>query len=209
MRTEQEEFWAGEFGNEYLSRIYDRDTCLASNLTLFSKILANIDKSKIKSFIEFGANVGLNIVALKMLLPGIDFSGIEINEQAVNELKKLDKIKIYHKSVLDFEADYKRDLLLTKGLLIHINPDELSKLYDILYQTANNYICIVEYYNLSPVEVDYRGHKGKLFKRDFPGELMDRFKDLKLIDYGFVYYRDSNFLPEDLNWFLLEKYTKK
>ena len=44
------------------------------------------------------------------------------------------------------------------------------------------YICIVEYYNPTPVEVIYRGHKGKLFKRDFAGEMLDKYRNLKLIN---------------------------
>jgi spore coat polysaccharide biosynthesis protein SpsF len=55
--------------------------------------------------------------------------------------------------------------------------------------------------------VTYRGNKNKLFKRDFAGEMLDKFKDLKLIDYGFAYYRDQNYdnQYDDINWFLLEK----
>jgi len=63
----------------------------------------------------------------------------------------------------------------------------------------------VEYYNPVPVEVSYRGHQGKLFKRDFSGEMLDKFKDLRLIRYGFVYHRDPSFPQDDITWFLLEK----
>jgi len=44
-----------------------------------------------------------------------------------------------------------------------------------------------------------------LFKRDFAGEMLERFADLKLLDYGFVYRRDPNFPQDDITWFLLEK----
>ena len=37
------------------------------------------------------------------------------------------------------------------------------------------------------------------------GEIMDKFPDLKLVDYGFNYHRDYNFSQDDSNWFLLEK----
>jgi spore coat polysaccharide biosynthesis protein SpsF len=90
-------------------------------------------------------------------------------------------------------------------VLIHINPDRLQDVYDLLYKTSRRYICLAEYYNPTPVKVDYRGHKNKLFKRDFAGEMLDRFKDLELLDYGFVYHRDNNFPQDDLNWFLLRK----
>ena len=55
--------------------------------------------------------------------------------------------------------------------------------------------------------MSYRGHTEKLFKRDFAGEMLDRFNDLKLADYGFVYRRDMLFPQDDINWFLLEKHS--
>jgi spore coat polysaccharide biosynthesis protein SpsF len=96
-------------------------------------------------------------------------------------------------------------LVLIKGVLIHINPDELQNVYQKLYNASKRYIVIVEYYNPTPLEINYRGYHDKLFKRDFAGEMMDKYNDLILIDYGFTYYRDNNFIFDDMNWFLLEK----
>ena len=81
----------------------------------------------------------------------------------------------------------------------------MPQVYELLYQSSKKYICIAEYYNPKPVEIDYRGHEGKLFKRDFAGEMMDKYKDLQLVDYGFVYHRDYQFAQDDMNWFLLKK----
>jgi hypothetical protein len=64
---------------------------------------------------------------------------------------------------------------------------------------------ICEYYNPTPVTVVYRGHRDRLFKRDFAGEMLDKYADLALLDYGFTYHRDANFPQDDANWFLLEK----
>lgn len=202
-KTEQEEFWAGEFGNQYIQR-NQGVTLVARNIALFTKILTYT--KSIQSIIEFGSNIGLNLIAIKHLLPKVELSSIEINSQAVEKLKSnIKEIKIYHQSILDFVPDYQRDLVLVKGVLIHINPDMLNKTYALLYQTSRRYICIVEYYNPTPVEVPYRGNSNVLFKRDFTGELLDKYQDLKLIDYGFVYHRDNNFPQDDFNWFLLEK----
>lgn len=202
-KTEQELFWAGQFGDEYIKR-NDNETLIASNIAMFSKILDGIDH--VESVIEFGANIGLNLIALKKLLPKIELSAIEINQKAVLELRKLgEPTRIYHKSILDFIPDSKRDFVLIKGVLIHLDPNYLQEIYDKLYQTSKRYICIVEYYNPIPVEVPYRGHEGKLFKRDYAGEMLDKFKDLSLIRYGFVYHRDPSFPQGDLTWFLLEK----
>ena len=95
--------------------------------------------------------------------------------------------------------------MLIKGVLIHIAPEELLEVYDKLYNSSKRYICIAEYYNPVPVEVQYRGHSGKLFKRDFTGEMLDKYSDLQLVDYGFIYHRDNNFPQDDITWFLLEK----
>lgn len=99
----------------------------------------------------------------------------------------------------------KFDLTFTCGVLIHINPDKLNIVYEKLYNYSNRYILIAEYYSPRPVGISYRGNKDRLFKRDFAGELMDKYENLDLIDYGFVYHRDNNFPDDDINWFLLEK----
>ena len=94
---------------------------------------------------------------------------------------------------------------MSRGVLIHINPKFLDSCYKKLYDHSKKYIAICEYFNPSPLELDYRGHKQKLFKRDFVGEMLDKFSDLKLVNYGFCYKRDVNFPQDDINWFLLEK----
>jgi pseudaminic acid biosynthesis-associated methylase len=90
-------------------------------------------------------------------------------------------------------------------VLIHIDPGRLRDAYAALYNASRRYICLAEYYNPAPVEVTYRGHQGKLFKRDFAGEMLDLYGDLRLLDYGFQYRRDPLFPQDDLTWFVLEK----
>lgn len=202
-QTEQEKFWSQEFGDEYTHRNQGKIS-IASNLALFSKILARTQN--INSLIEFGANRGLNIEAIKQLMPKIKISAIEINNLAVEKLQQIGgEIEIYHQSILNFIPTKIWDFVLIKGVLIHVNPDYLKKVYETLYQSSSRYICLVEYYNPTPVEVIYRGHQGKLFKRDFAGEMLDQYLNLHLVDYGFVYHRDRNFPQDDLTWFLLEK----
>lgn len=197
--TEQEEFWAGEFGNQYIERNKD----FKDNIPLFADIFSRT--YNVSSVLEFGANIGLNLKAIKLICPEIELSAVEINNKAIDYLKEIADTKIYHQSILDFTPDYPRDFVLTKGVLIHINPDYLEKVYDLLYLSSKNYICIAEYYNPTPVTIKYREHQNKLFKRDFAGEILEKYRDLKLIDYGFVYHRDPNFPLEDITWFLLQK----
>jgi pseudaminic acid biosynthesis-associated methylase len=202
-KTDQEKFWAGEFGNDYAQR-NTGDKWIASNTVLFSKILSRT--LNVKSILEYGSNIGLNLLAIRNILPQAELSAIEINEESVNELKnKIVDIKVHQMSIFDYVPEVKQDLVLIKGVLIHINPDELLTAYKLLYDSSERYICIVEYYNPTPVTIKYRGHENKLFKRDFAGELMDQYEDLKLVDYGFIYHRDNNYQQDDMTWFLLEK----
>jgi pseudaminic acid biosynthesis-associated methylase len=200
-KTEQEEFWAGTFGNDYTKRNQGMNW-VTSNAALFEKIFAQT--KSVESMIEFGANIGLNLSAIRKLFPKIKLSAVEINEKAVSELEKLQNIVIHQQSILDFSEDFQWDLVLIKGVLIHIDPNSLPRVYEIMHKASARYICLAEYYNPSPVEVNYRGYKGKLFKRDFAGEILDKFNDIHLVDYGFVYHRDP-FPQDDITWFLLEK----
>lgn len=202
-KTQQEEFWAGSFGDEYIQRNLG-DSLLASNLSFFSKALQQT--RDISSCIEFGANIGMNLKAINLLKPGCDLSAIEINNNAAEILCNfLPKESVYNCSIMDFKPKQKWDFTLVKGVLIHINPELLPEVYDKLEECCDRYLLIAEYYNPSPVTISYRGHSDKLFKRDFAGEMMDRHPQFQLLDYGFSYHRDPNFPSDDITWFLMEK----
>lgn len=196
-----ERFWAGEFGDEYTKRSPGN---VAANAAMFGRVLART--GHLESAIEFGAGIGSNLVAIAMLSPGVEPWAVEINEDAINYLRDVG-VKVIFGSMLDaIPSKPCHDLAFTKGVLIHIAPDDLPRAYEVLYRASNRYILLAEYYNPTPVEIEYRGHAGRLWKRDFAGEMLDRYQDLRLVDYGFVYHRDP-FPQDDLTWFLMEKRT--
>jgi len=205
-KTEQEKFWAGEFGDDYVLRNNGLDL-IAANTALFARALRTC--GHISSVIEFGCNVGLNLISLQNLYPSQKQAGIEINQKAILQLKKnLKECEIYEESILNFKPEIlniKYDLVLIKGVLIHLNPDILRTVYENLVKTTKKYLLICEYYNPTPVSITYRGHDERLYKRDFAGEVLDQFPQLFLVDYGFVYRRDPAFPQDDVTWFLLSK----
>jgi spore coat polysaccharide biosynthesis protein SpsF len=201
-KTEQEVFWAGKFGDDYIARNASA-ALLGSNISLLAKMLSHCPQAE--SLIEFGANIGMNLRAIRALRSEMELAAIEINAEAVKELRAWGGVKeIHHGSVLEFQPKKTWDVALIKGVLIHINPDFLPQVYESLFRAAKRYILVVEYYNPTPVEIVYRGHAGRLFKRDFAGELLDRFPSLRVVDYGFVWRRDPVFPQDDSTWFVLE-----
>jgi pseudaminic acid biosynthesis-associated methylase len=202
-KTEQEAFWAGDFGTEYIGR-NESSQLLASNLKFFSQALRN--SGRIDSCVEFGANIGMNLRALKLLYPALRARGVEINADAARQLAELvGPDQVFNGSIFDYPGHEPVDLALIKGVLIHINPQMLSATYRKLYEASRRYVLVCEYYNPVPVAISYRGHADRLFKRDFAGEMLDSFPDLRLVDYGFAYSRDSAFPQDDITWFLMEK----
>jgi pseudaminic acid biosynthesis-associated methylase len=201
--TPQEQFWAGEFGTDYIARNRS-DALLASNLAFFSKALERA--GAISSCVEIGANVGMNLKALRLLYPDLRCSAVEINANAARELGGLiGEANVFSGSITDWRPRERAELALSKGVLIHVPPELLPTVYDRLHAASARLILIAEYYSPTPIAVPYRGHEDRLFKRDFAGEMLDRFPDLRLVDYGFCYRRDPAFPQDDVNWFLLEK----
>ncbi len=210
MQNKLNSFWEGEFGNKYINR-NNHPNMINDNINIFKKSLFK-NKIKINSVLEYGANIGLNLLALNKIYKKLDITAVEINSNACSKLKKnLQNINIYNQSIFSFDKEYKKfdnkfDLTLSKTVLIHIDPVQIKKAYSALYSKSKKYILIVEYHNPTPVKIKYRGYNNKLFKRDFAGEMLNIYRDLKIIDYGFIYSKDPKLNNcDDLNWFLLKK----
>lgn len=200
-KTEQEQFWAGEFGDSYINR-NDSESLLFSKVAMWSKMLRSANN--VTSVLELGCNIGLNLVALKKLQPSLSLAGYEINRKAAEQAEKTCVADISTASILEKISSDKFDLTFTAGVLIHINPKFLDNVYRNLMENSRRYVLVAEYYNPSPTVINYRGEQDKLFKRDFAGDLIERY-GMKLVDYGFLYKRDNWAPQDDITWFLLEK----
>ena len=195
------EFWKGKDGDEYTYR--NEDFSISANLAFFSEALKHM--GPISDIKEYGCNIGLNLIALDMLYPTVDIYGADINESALDYLARHNsKITVIKEDITGPGWDNLCDLVFTKGVLIHVDPNELKAAYKKLYETSAQYILIAEYYNPTPVMIPYRGKDNLLWKRDFAGEMMDMYPDLKLLDYGFWYRRDKH-RQDDITYFLMEK----
>jgi pseudaminic acid biosynthesis-associated methylase len=147
----------------------------------------------------------MNLKALRLLYPELQVTGVEINHDAADESRKaIGSENVVEGSLFEWTGE-PSELSFTQGVLIHLNPEMLPTAYERLYAGSSRFILVAEYYSPKPVSVPYRGHNDCLFKCDFAGEMLERYADLSLIDYGFVYRRDPKFPQDDISWFLMKK----
>ena len=140
------------------------------------------------------------------MLPTAQFTAVEINDNASEILKKTGAT-VHTQSLLDSKSEEVYELVLIRGVLIHLNPAMLKMAYKVIAESSNRYVLMSEYYSPVPVAIEYRGEKDRLFKRDFAGEFMAENKQFKLLDYGF-HYRNGTYYGDDQTWFFMEKTHK-
>ena len=201
-RTQQEQLWASAHTEAYIERS-SGPLLLAAKTALYAQILAHV--RDVKSVIEFGPNIGLNLQAIRTLLPDVEQTAVEISPAAAEILRKRQDIEVFNESLLNFKPSRTWDLAFTMGVLIHVNPERLRDAYNLLYQASSRYVLMIEYYNPSPMMIMHRGMPDQMFKRDFAREMLESHPDLTLLEYGFVYHRDPVFPLDDVTWFLFEK----
>lgn len=201
--NEQQNFWAKNYAEEYIRKnsAFDQDL----GRECWQKMLASA--SGIRSILECGCNIGRNIGFLDVVLPKAAKSIIEISKPAydfVTSHYRLDKT--FNGAILEsgFAAN-SFDLVYTMGVLIHIHPDDLLENMRRMHDYSRQYILMGEYFNRTPVMIEYQGQQNKLFKRDFGKLFIENF-DVALVDYGFLWghlYDAAGF--DDITWWLFEK----
>jgi pseudaminic acid biosynthesis-associated methylase len=204
--TPQEKLWRGEFGDQYVGRNGLSDEKLALLTAHWAKVLGCLDGEPPKSILEVGANIGLNLRAMRRLTTA-DFYAVEPNATARGILTQDGVVPA--ERVLDSVAsdialpDASVDLAFTCTVLIHVHPDDLLAACREIHRVSRRYVVCVEYFADSVQEVPYRGNRDALFKRDFGSFYLDNFPDLKLVDYGFAWKRLTS--VDNCTWWVFEK----
>lgn len=201
--NEQENFWANEYAQEYIRKNQDFD--LELGVEAWRKMLAPCSDG-IASVLECGCNIGRNISLLNAVLPSAQKSIIEVSQPAFEFVtRNYDLQYSYNGPIENCEFKKNFDLVFTMGVLIHVHPGNLEKNMRKIFDYSSNYILIGEYFNRTPVSLDYQGQKDLLFKRDFGKFFMEHFP-VKLVDYGFLWghiYDAAGF--DDITYWLFKK----
>lgn len=189
MNNEQEKFWKGNFGNNYISRNKFRSQKEFDNFyirrygetkkNINLKFLKGINKNK--PILEVGCNIGNQL----KIFEDIGFKklfGIDINIKSLKKAKKNINLNIIESSGFDipFKDNY-FNLVFTNNVLIHIHPKNLDKIFDEIYRVSNKYIFGFEYFNNKLIEIKYRNYKNKLWKGDYANILLKKYKNLRLV----------------------------
>jgi pseudaminic acid biosynthesis-associated methylase len=177
MTTEQEQFWSGEFGSQYVGR---NRVDWALRVPYWEDILL---WTGARSVLEVGCNIGSNLKACRSVDRQIELTGVDVNQDALMEatLAGLNVHEMSGSSVGHRWPDG-FDLVATVGVLIHVAPEHLSDMMDSIIMASRKYVLAVEYAAEAEEHIEYRGHTGKLWRRPF-GELYQA-KGLKLIETG-------------------------
>lgn len=196
------EFWKGEGGNAYVDR-NQSEALLASYTAMWAKILQRT--RDVRTVLEVGANIGMNLEAIRRLMPEVHREAIEPNESAAEALSKRG-VTVHRKLAQEpWEVDASFDLVFTRGVLIHIPQQHLDAVYSNLYMHSHRYVMVAEYFSKARTMISYRGHNSLLWKADFASEMLDIYRDLSVVDYGFIWSRDPVAPQDDVTWTLMEK----
>ena len=91
-KTEQEAFWAGQFGDEYRERCSLEPELVAARTACMARMLRKA--APVKSAFEIGCNIGLNLKALNRVSPQTELAAIEINEESTRQANALGMARV-------------------------------------------------------------------------------------------------------------------
>ncbi len=206
--NEQVKLWRGEFGDEYLVRNAPTPKRVANQTRFWAKLFDTLAVQGLKpnSILEIGANVGINLRALKNLSDAELFA-VEPNDQAREILIRDSVVPEGNALATTGEVigleDNAVDMAFTAGVLIHVNPDTLAQVCAEIHRVSRKTIVCAEYFSANPETITYRGHSDKLFKRDFGAFWLEQFPSLKLLDYGFAWKPVTGL--DNITWWIFSK----
>jgi SAM-dependent methyltransferase len=182
--------WAGYFGSDYTDRNKpDED--------LRVEFFRGLAEYEIGNVFEVGCNSGTNLSAIKKAL-GCEVAGCDINNHSLT-IAESKGLEVYWEEATDLDhAGDEYDLVLTVGVMIHLNTPELIRCMKEMHRISNGLVMFLEYKG-NDIEVPYRGHRGALIKRDYGGIYQALFPSAVQMGTGFL-TQEMGF--DDVTWWL-------
>lgn len=177
--TDQEQFWAAEFGTEYTKR---NRPAWEDRSPFWESIM---QRTGAQSALEVGCNVGTNLMAIANVVPGVSLKGIDVCDSALDVARAVGHdVETMSGALAGRKWPGAFDLVFTAGMLIHVAPENLDEVAQSIIDASNSWVLAVEYASESGEEeaLTYRGHADKMWKRDFGKLYQD--KGLTLVSTG-------------------------
>lgn len=166
MSIETEQFWAGDFGKSYLER---NQVDWTKRIPFYRRI---VEMTNCESVFDLGCNAGWNLRAIEKVDQDIEFTGCDVNQDALNEAKAAIPYGEFDicpaRDIVEFYGEeWKRHLTMTAGVLIHIPEQEIWDVMRSMVRLSGEYVLAIEYDADKTEEVTYRGHSGRLWRRPY------------------------------------------
>jgi ubiquinone/menaquinone biosynthesis C-methylase UbiE len=162
-----------------------------------------------ETILEVGGGAGDNLRAIDMIYEQsrapLKLLACDPNEAARKSMADVATVMNGDLSALPY-ASGSVDLVFTSGVLIHVPPNDLDQALSEIHRVSKRWVLSIEYYNNVPEAVPYRDMPGMMWRRDWGEAWMEKFPNLKLIGYGFVWKRHTGL--DNLHWFLFERPQK-
>ena len=198
--------WQGEFGDRYTERNAPDADVVRGRVHAWSRIVSAMHADRPTSVLEVGCNRGLNLMALPQVL-GAELWAVEPNASARAQVladKLLAQDHLFEGFGHDLPlADGQVEMAFTSGVLIHVDPTLLERTIREIHRVASKYVLAIEYFAPRQEMISYRGEPDLMFRNDYGSLYLDAFPDLKLVDYGFFWRRDT--VMDDSTWWLFRK----
>jgi len=179
----QIDFFSGKNGDEYTERNKDNlENCAACVIYNCAKL------SKAKSILEVGVGIGNNLSRLEKIA---NVYGVDINDKALTEGKKKYPFVNFQKgSIYEIPfPDNNFDLVFTRGIIIHIPPNDRIKALSELVRVSKKYILNIEYHvkdeNEFFEDVEWRGEKNRLWRINLP-KYWKYFKNITVKEHSLI-----------------------
>jgi pseudaminic acid biosynthesis-associated methylase len=196
--TRLEELWAGRFGDQYI----ERNLHVSNGRQRFWSTV--LTRHPVQCVLEVGCNIGANLEWICHSVAPRAVCGVDINARALERLRRrLPEVTAIRSTAraMPFRDD-RFDLVFTAGVLIHQPEPTLPAVMREMVRCSRRYVLSLEYFAEETIEVEYRGHRGALFKRDYGRLYRELFGDLRLVEEGRL---DKNSGWDDVAFWLFEK----
>ncbi|OEE83866.1 hypothetical protein A1OQ_03720 [Enterovibrio norvegicus FF-162] len=203
--TPQDKVWSTHHGFRYVTHHLGEDW-KSTRIPYWKVILSNIDNCS--SILEFGCNIGANLRAINTIDSSYSLNGIEINPFAVDQANRLQFVNATEGSIVTHDMGEKFDFVFSRGVLIHINRDELSKVFDNMVKHSNKYIMLFENFseensdleNYSKLVTGGDSDENYQFWANYPKLFSERHPSWKLVASGVRDVQSKGPVKGDLFW---------